>query len=164
MEHQASILSSSAGVVWYCKQCRKEMSVRDGSVFACVRSLPLRSWVLLMDMWANERSTSDIMMACGMKRRTVNKVSTIMTSVCLAAMKTEPLGLISSPNSIVAVDETNIRKAKVSDMSVGYPHVWVMSVLSPPIRQGDSYTITRFCFPEPSRKESTSIMLGVWHH
>lgn len=99
---------------WRCHECRKTMSLRQGSFFSKSK-LPLQKWLLLMHWWARDYPVTDAAQEAKISKVTAVQVYQYFRDICSWRLlhHDAPL-LLGGPGVVVQIDESLFRhKPKV---------------------------------------------------
>ena len=93
----------SDGVRFRCPDCKKCISIRDGSFFSKSR-LPLQKWVILMYWWARNYPVTDAAQEAQVTEATACVVYQWLREVCTTRLLQTPIKL-GRPGVVVQIDD-----------------------------------------------------------
>ena len=96
----------SDGMRWRCPDCRKGVTIRQGSFFERSK-LTLQKWLLLMHWWAKQYPVKDAAAEIGVSLATAIQVYAWMRDVCSHRLCTlDPQIKLGGPGIVVSIDES----------------------------------------------------------
>jgi len=102
----------SDGFSWWCRQCKGQKTIREGSFSKS--KLSLQKWLFLLILWAKDTPITDVIDDAEIDNCTGIDIYQWLREVCSTKLLQSPI-ILGGPETIVQVDESLFRhKPKAS--------------------------------------------------